>query len=397
MHRFTRPAPLVHALWPCAAAILLTAASVGSALLLDASAWSPTRLGLAQTAVVGAAVAGLALMWLALRRAQRSTRQAQDMLALQREVLDTMQSAVVLWDRDDRLIFANKDFISVYSAMAAQLQPGVRFEDALRASIAAGLVPEAQADPEAWIGKRLALRHRPKGPMLRELPGDHWRLITEQRLSDGSLVGHSTDVSELVRREQALTALNQRLDQVNAELARLSETDALTGLGNRRLFDRRLPEECARAARHGTPLTLLLLDVDHFKRFNDRYGHPAGDVRLTQLARVLEQSARRPGDVLARVGGEEFALLLPHLDPQAAMDQAQRLQAALAEASPQHGQMHYGDALTVSIGVAVWQGPGGEDELAIRPAGLLAQADSALYEAKRLGRARTVLHSEVSG
>jgi diguanylate cyclase len=204
------------------------------------------------------------------------------------------------------------------------------------------------------------------------------------------------DVSELVRRERAVTALNQRLEQVNAELERLSNTDPLTGLGNRRQFDRRLAEECARAARHCTPLALLVLDVDHFKRFNDLYGHPAGDARLTQLARVLEQSARRPGDLLARIGGEEFALLLPHLDPSAAMDQAQRIQQALAEASPRQDQPPPGEALTVSIGVAVWPGSRGEDGLLLRPADLLAQADAAMYEAKRRGRARSVLHGDAS-
>jgi diguanylate cyclase (GGDEF)-like protein len=386
--------------WLFASAILLATVLLGSAWLLADPARSGQTLRLVQAATAVAAVlafACLAVAWVDQHHSQQKAQRAEAALALQRELLDAMQSAVVLWDSDDRLVMANRDFLSVYPTLALHLKPGLRFEEALRASIAAGLVPEAQEDPEPWIARRLALRRQPAGPMLRELTDGRWRLITEQRLSDGSLMAHSVDVTELVRREQALATLNQQLDEANAELARLSDTDGLTGLGNRRLFDRRLAEECARAARHGTPLALLLVDVDHFKRYNDHHGHPAGDACLVQVARLLEQAARRPGDLVARVGGEEFALLLPHLDSEAALAQALRSQAALTEAALTHGDTPLGQHITISVGVAVWQAAPEATSDVLLPAQLMARADAALYQAKHEGRARSVLHTEAPG
>src|SRR5678809_1408269 len=99
---------------------------------------------------------------------------------------------------------------------------------------------------------------------------------------------------------------------IRDRLSVMSQTDALTGLANRRAFDQRLAEEVSRAARHGVPVSLLIVDIDHFKAYNDHYGHPAGDACLRRVASVLRECAGRPSDLVARVGGEEFAVLLPH-------------------------------------------------------------------------------------
>ena len=104
------------------------------------------------------------------------------------------------------------------------------------------------------------------------------------------------------------------MHRLNEQLTRLSTTDALTEVGNRRMFDQTLKTEWARAARRGEPVGLLMIDIDHFKEYNDHYGHPAGDACLRQVARMVGQSMRRGGELVARYGGEEFALLLPGAD-----------------------------------------------------------------------------------
>ena len=219
---------------------------------------------------------------------------------------------------------------------------------------------------------------------MQELPDNRWLRIDERRTRDGGIAGVRTDVTELVRREQALTELNARLDEANLRLELMSDTDGLTAVPNRRHFDRRLAEEWSRLARHGgMALTLLLVDVDHFKRYNDRHGHLAGDETLAAVARALVHSARRPTDLVARYGGEEFAVLLPHTDITGARVQAQRCLDAVARAAIPHGDSPTAPQVTISIGVAVATSgaPDGQQSL-------IERADAALYSAKAAGRAR---------
>jgi len=350
-----------------------------------------TRIASLVAAVLVACVAG-GVPWLMRRQQQQAQAlalAAQASSERQSEVLDAMQAAVLLWDAADCLVSMNRDFVQVYPDIAQLMQLGVHFEDALRTTIAAGLVPEAKVEPEAWVQRRLTLRRNPQGPMLRETADGRWRRIVEQRLSDGSVLGHSVDVTELVHKEKALKDLNVRLDELNTELSRLSETDALTGLANRRQFDRRLAEECARAARHGTPLALLMLDVDHFKRYNDLHGHPAGDACLRQVADALRTSSRRPADLVARVGGEEFAVLLPHHTLEEATTQAARFLAAMHAAALPHGDSPVSASVTFSIGGAQVASPGA-GFVAVE---LLHEADAALYEAKHASRDRVVMRA----
>jgi diguanylate cyclase (GGDEF)-like protein len=192
------------------------------------------------------------------------------------------------------------------------------------------------------------------------------------------VLGHSVDVTEVVQQGQALEALNRQLDEANAELRRQADTDALTGIANRRRFDREL--DAAVAA--GAPLALLVLDIDHFKRFNDHHGHPAGDACLRRVAGLLTAVGRGPGDLCARIGGEEFAMLLPGADTVGGIAAAQRSLDLLAGASISHGDSPLGPVVTLSVGIAVHTGG------AIPALELLARADDALYEAKHRGRAR---------
>jgi diguanylate cyclase (GGDEF)-like protein len=167
-------------------------------------------------------------------------------------------------------------------------------------------------------------------------------------------------------------------------LEHLSRVDALTGLGNRRAFDEALTVELARARRTGRPLSLVMIDVDHFKMFNDRHGHLAGDEALSEVARVLSEAARAE-DRACRVGGEEFALLLPGADEAPARDIAERVRHAV--------QAHRGrfGPVTVSLGVAALDAERhGDDD-----AGLRAAADARLYAAKAGGRNRVVAGADL--
>jgi len=175
------------------------------------------------------------------------------------------------------------------------------------------------------------------------------------------------------------------------KLAALATTDGLTGLANRRHFDERLQEEWARAKRDGTPLSLLLIDVDHFKKYNDQYGHQAGDGCLRSLARVLAEQAQRPADLAARYGGEEFVLLLPNTDAEGCEKVGQKVREALREFGMLHALNPPSKRVTVSLGGATNLPASGSAE----STSLIEAADRALYNAKDSGRDRLVMSGQV--
>jgi diguanylate cyclase (GGDEF)-like protein len=173
-----------------------------------------------------------------------------------------------------------------------------------------------------------------------------------------------------------LTDLNHRLEA-------LSNTDGLLEIANRRHFDAKLDEEWRRAHRQQQPLSLLMIDVDYFKRYNDRYGHQAGDRCLQSVAMASLAALRRPGDLLARYGGEELAVILPNTEQNGAMLVAQAIQGGLAELRIPHSGSVVADHVTVSIGVATMV-----HDKQTHGAQLLAAADHGLYSAKEGGRNR---------
>lgn len=175
----------------------------------------------------------------------------------------------------------------------------------------------------------------------------------------------------------------RRRAAAEAELAHLSQTDALTGLANRRAFETASGRVWAEARRRAGPVALLVVDADHFKSYNDRYGHAVGDRVLQGLARALASGARRPGDCVARIGGEEFAVLLADTDAEGAARVAEAVHEAVAELAVEAEGVGVGP-ITVSIGLAFGL-PGRTGA----PADLLGLADAVLYEAKAAGRNRT--------
>jgi diguanylate cyclase (GGDEF)-like protein len=180
----------------------------------------------------------------------------------------------------------------------------------------------------------------------------------------------------LQKRVQIQVDLKRARDQ----LTLLAATDGLTGLANRRQFDEALAREYARLARSRHELSVLLADIDHFKPYNDRYGHVRGDECLQSVARAIASAAFRPADLAARYGGEEFACILPETSPVGAMVIAERIRAAIAELAIPHVDTPSG-TVTVSIGIASEHClPGGSGS------GLVMRADAQLYRAKSEGR-----------
>ena len=179
-----------------------------------------------------------------------------------------------------------------------------------------------------------------------------------------------------------LTLLYRRMQQANALLAQLASRDGLTGLANRRTFDEMLATEWRRAQRLQQPVALLMLDVDHFKLYNDTYGHLGGDDCLRKVAGVIATQGARPGDLAARYGGEEFAVILPNTDATGAGNLATRIRDGVAALNLVHVQSAL-QRVSISVGVAVVL-PTQE----LQPPALVALADKALYQAKQQGRDR---------
>lgn len=239
--------------------------------------------------------------------------------------------------------------------------------------------------------------------------GGHCAVTYRMTRKDGRVVwveGHYSHMAEdggftvVLRDVDARKEAEQELEAVHAELTRLASTDALTGIANRRRFDEALHQEWRRAAREEQPLTLLLLDVDRFKLFNDRYGHQAGDACLYAVAQAVAGCALRPADLVARYGGEEIAVLLPDTDADSGALLGERVRAAIARLALQHaGNQAHGGIVTASIGVVTVIPPRSDMatyQTITSPAALVAAADRMLYDAKRLGRNRIETHEAVS-
>jgi len=174
---------------------------------------------------------------------------------------------------------------------------------------------------------------------------------------------------------------NRQLQDARRQLTDLANVDELTGLGNRRLVNKVLQEEINRARRAGTEVSVILIDVDHFKNYNDTYGHPAGDAVLQQLADLMQRATSRAGEVVARYGGEEFILILPGANRYSAKRTADRLKELVIEERIMHEASPVADIITVSQGIATVV-PGSE----MQPSDVIDLADAALYSAKDIGR-----------
>lgn len=188
------------------------------------------------------------------------------------------------------------------------------------------------------------------------------------------LVGFMFDITERKQMEEELQAANKKLEA-------LSYQDGLTGVANWRLYDHTLEREWAHAVRNSAALSLIVIDIDHFKEYNDRFGHLKGDECLKRVAETLQKVVSRSTDLIARYGGEEFVLLLPDTGHEDAVDIAERCRLSVLELAIDHPTSSVGDLLTISAGVSCALPTVKDDRVS-----LFAAADRMLYEAKRSGR-----------
>lgn len=224
--------------------------------------------------------------------------------------------------------------------------------------------------------------------------------VTSHKDEDFEVAGFDAGAADFISkpvnpRLVAVRVENQlRVKRLSDQLRQLATTDGLTGLFNRKRLDETLESEWRRAQRSGEPLSFLMLDVDHFKRFNDRYGHPEGDRCLKAIAETLDGLCRRPADAAGRFGGEEFALILPDTDDAGAEHMARLVVQGVRALAIEHLDSPTATVVTASVGLATW--------FPVRPprsaldsqapiagvAALIEEADRGLYRAKREGRSR---------
>lgn len=200
---------------------------------------------------------------------------------------------------------------------------------------------------------------------------------------DYSLRAHIRNEDEIGALSQEFNSMLSVIESNNEELKKLTETDPLTGLFNRLALDKKLSQAWHILTRTGDPLAVMLIDIDHFKAYNDHYGHPAGDECLRQISRILKAAAKRDADMVARFGGEEFMIVLPGTDADAALDIARGLLESVANAGIEHSESNTAPFITVSIGLSAVV-----PSLDHTSSDLIQTADKALYRAKELGRNR---------
>lgn len=233
--------------------------------------------------------------------------------------------------------------------------------------------------------------------LIREFFGQHWvPIIFITGMSDEASyqkgieaggddymikpVSH-TILEAKLRAFERIVEMQAQLQRLNAELQALSQRDGLTGLFNRRTYEEKVASQWAISSRARESIAILMMDVDHFKDYNDYYGHQAGDDCLKTVAQTLADTLHRPADLLARYGGEEFIALLPGTDVAGAATVAETLRSEVESLAIPHARSSASDTVTISVGVAVTEYTAG-----ITPADLVREADEALYIAKAQGR-----------
>ncbi|MCC7072390.1 MAG: diguanylate cyclase [Deltaproteobacteria bacterium] len=225
------------------------------------------------------------------------------------------------------------------------------------------------------------------------LERENQRLVAELTDKNALLLRALSQVQDSERRlEHEVEDRTKQLREANAELEKLALRDGLTGLYNHRFFQEAMTQELARAARYGNPLSLIFIDVDHFKNYNDLCGHPAGDTLLKELGRLLTATQDAPefrfrgrlSDIVSRYGGEEFCIILPMTDGAGALVRADRVREMIAAHPFERREVQPNGVISVSIGVASYP------KDAIDKVGLIKAADDAMLKAKREGRNRVV-------
>lgn len=310
---------------------------------------------------------GRVRMWQALDPAPEAGLVAEDAQPML-EALRFIPDGATILDAEDRIIAANAAFRQLYDIGEERPIVGLPLDEVIAA---------CWRDVSTAAALRAIVRNLLRydgAPCEIELPGQRWRRVIARRSAEGLGCFIHADITAAKRQEMALMEMQQALRQANAELAQLAQTDSLTGLANRRRFMAELEAQAAK----GQPLSLLIMDVDHFKAINDAFGHVVGDACLQKVARLIEEMPAPAGRLVARLGGEEFGILLPNIGGEAtgALAEAARL---ILRNAPWHELAPGLEGLTVSIGHGHVRGP-------VDGPAFYACVDAALYRAKHRGR-----------
>ncbi|MCJ9702942.1 MULTISPECIES: sensor domain-containing diguanylate cyclase [unclassified Bradyrhizobium] len=332
------------------------------------------------TFVVGLVLLIAVIGYYLVRQLLQRQRTAQALVAKEanfRLLAEQSSDMVTRIGLDNRLLYVSPSCARITGWSAEELLgtsalAGIHADDMERVEQAIAALKNGEAEEARFVYRQ---RHRDKGEIWAEA-ALHVTLASDSGAIDG-VVAVVRDMTEQ--------------KDLQDKLASLATTDGLTGLANRRAFDERLADEWARSRRDGTQLSLLLIDVDHFKKFNDHYGHQAGDACLRALSRILSAQARRPADLAARYGGEEFAVLLPNTGPDGCAEVGEGIRQALHELAMLHGQNPPTRLVTASLGGA----SAVPSETTMDCSTLVAAADRALYAAKDGGRDRLVMSGQV--
>jgi|TARA_A100001391_G_scaffold65879_1_gene41589 diguanylate cyclase (GGDEF)-like protein/PAS domain S-box-containing protein len=317
-------------------------------------------------------LAGMTVDTTAVKQLERELIESRDRLSL---AMSEMSDGLALFDRNGYLVFCNDQYRDAFPRSAHTRVPGAHINEILLECARTGEqlgIPED--DVEGWAERVGSLLRVPNVVTVELFNGSYLQLRNQLASNDSALV-IVTDVTDLKLAELALI-------EANADLSRKASTDALTGLANRRVFDEALERDMARCGRAGTPLSLILLDVDRFKHYNDFHGHQAGDRCLVMVANAIKTSLLRPADLAARYGGEEFAVILPDTGLAGAEAVAERIRTSIAAAST----YDLGSEVTASLGVAEYD----LTKAPTTPESLVRRADGALYSAKAAGRNRVM-------
>ena len=291
------------------------------------------------------------------------------------DALANMADGLAMFDAAGVLVFCNEQYRNMFAKTADLRVPGNSYREIFQAALQRG---EFLTFPLGFAGNQEQtaqdLLHTPNNTQFQLFNGC-WIETRTRFTIGGACFLVCSDITQIKTKEAELVALN-------AQLTAAANTDGLTGLANRRAFDQHLTLQLKLAGRGAGPLSLMLIDVDRFKAYNDAYGHPAGDECLKTIAECLKSVARRPGDLAARYGGEEMAVLLPLTTHDNALDLAQTLRKLVREQTITHIGSQKG-IVTVSIGVASLEDG---EEVSLQSLAFLRRADEALYNAKAAGR-----------
>ena len=347
-----------------------------------------------------------------IHQLQRQAKVAESAL-LEREkqyrtIIETVSDIIIRLDVDKKIEFVNPAIRFLgYEPSEMVGQPiekfvaeveGVSYHDDLLSQIATrGVGPMATSNLEVsfLVERDSTLWEQNKSvPVLMDAFG-LWDVPDEVVFKNGgekNFLGTlcvARNITEVKAMEQELLSAQARLIGAVEELKELATKDALTGIANRRFFDEYLDKEWKRAQRDQDPFSIVMIDLDFFKAYNDTYGHQKGDTCLKEVATTIDEAMKRPADMAARYGGEEFVLILPETSSEGAVSLAERLRKSIYDLNLEHKNSSCEPRVTVSLGVATMKADKGSDF-----ANLISKADKALYAAKDSGRNRISVFEE---